>query len=722
MFAAACASANARGNLALDAVVHTLAGAVVSTGCFEALGVRPHLGRLLTPADGSTAGGPAAVVIGHALWRRAFAADAAVVGRTALLKGVSVVIVGVAEPGFAGISLDSGAEFWTAPALAPALLSPQTLTARGDRRFRMYARFAGGVSATQAADRLAGIAAQLRVEDPAAWTQTTGAARTVTVVPERQARFAGTPGAAREIATAILGAIAAIVAIACVNLATMIVARGAARTRELSVRLALGASRRRLLRQLATESLLISIAGSIAGLGLVAAALKAFGAYRPVEVPAFDVTLDWRVAAFAIAMAIAAPVLFGVAPGAHALRLAIAEGLKGRPVTVGRRSLRVGSRDLLIVVQVAVSFALIVMAALFTRALDPAAPGPRPAAPPSVAVVPIELNTATRSDEQRSATIERILQAAARVPHVDAVTAAAIVPMTGSYMGIVGRPDVGPDAPMTFDGNIVAPGYFELTGIPLRAGRHFDARDHRRAPRVAIVSESLAREVWKTPAAVGRTIRRNDGVVEVVGVVADVPYRSLSGEPQPVVYLPLAQAVREGFVLHAHVRQDGEALAALVRELRAVDPRMVVGPAETLAEFLDRANAGARIAQGIGGAAGLLQLGLALMATWGLVAYSVQRRTVEIAIRRALGATESSILRLVMRPGLLLLAVGGALGSLAGVAGAHALHSSFLGLAPIDLTAVVPAAALLAAVVAAAAWLPARRAVATEPAAALKQD
>ncbi len=275
---------------------------------------------------------------------------------------------------------------------------------------------------------------------------------------------------------------------------------------------------------------------------------------------------------------------------------------------------------------------------------------------------------------------------------------------------------------MSLDGNIVAPGYFELTGIALRAGRTFDAGDHDRAPRVTVVSESMARRLWSSPAAVGQTVRLTDGLAEVVGVVADVPYRSLTDPDQPVIYLPFAQSARGRLVLHARMKNDSEAVATLDRALRAVDSRILIGPATPMQHLLEQATAPARIAQGIGGAAGVLQLGLALMAIWGLVAYGVERRTAEIAIRRALGATEASVVQLVMRPSLSLLAIGALLGSAAGVVAAKAMHSSFLGLAPIDLTVVVPAAAVLAAVVVTAAWLPARRAVSVEPAAALKQS
>jgi len=215
-------------------------------------------------------------------------------------------------------------------------------------------------------------------------------------------------------------------------------------------------------------------------------------------------------------------------------------------------------------------------------------------------------------------------------------------------------------------------------------------------------------------------MRVHDDRTEVIGVVADAPYRSIDG-PQPVLYLPVAQVSPSRFLVHARVSNEHEAVAALDRALKAVDPRVLVRTALLITRFLDQMLAPERAGQWIGGAAGLLQLGLAVMAVWGLVAYAVERRRSEIAIRRALGATEAGIVQLVMRPSLWLLAVGGVIGSLTGVMAARVLHSEFTGLAPLDLTVVLPAALLVGAVVVVAAWWPARRAVSIEPASALKQ-
>jgi predicted permease len=723
LFANTCATARVRGNLAIDGLAQAHPGAVMASGCFDTLRLRPHLGRLLNASDESAAGDASPIVISHSLWQRRFAGEAGAVGRRVAVNGIPAVVVGVAPQGFAGLSLDSSAQFWVAPRLAPALTDPAVLTSRGDRRVRIYVRLSPGVTQSEAAARLAGVAAALRDEDPRAWTAADGSTRIVSILPELEARFA--QGGASEraaIALAAFGAIAAIVAIACVNLATMVMARGAGRTRELNVRLALGASRRRLLRQLATESLLISSAAALAGVAVVAGALKLFDLYRPFEVPAFNLAVDWRTTVFAAALAIAAPVLFGLAPGAHALRLAIAEGIKGRIVSARRRWLPAGPREVLMVVQVAVSFALVIMTTLFLHAARPGTETPEFLAARQISVVPIDFGSAEYTDAEARALTNRLLQAMQTVPGVVTPTAVGLIPLTGSNMGFQARMVDRPDADdLVLDSNVVAPGYFELNGISRLAGRTFDARDRYGAPPVAMVSESLGRKLWGAAPPVGRQLRTGDDVREIVGVVADTPYRSLDG-PQPVLYVPLDQSPRTGrFLLQARLA-GGDTSRELERTLRTVDPRILIGSPAPLTEFTQQLLAPERIGQSMAGVAGVLQLGLALMAIWGLVAYAVERRTGEVAIRRALGATENSIVGLMMRPSLWLLAVGTVIGCGAGIGAAGVLHAEFTGLAPIQFVVAAPAALLLVIVVAIAAWLPARRAASIEPASALKQS
>jgi putative ABC transport system permease protein len=722
LLAGSCATTNVRGNVRVGRQTESVPGAIVSGGCFDALRLSPHLGRLLNRSDEQATNGSTAVVISYTFWQHAFAGAPDAVGREILLNGASATIVGVAARGFAGLSLDSGAEFWAPAPLGDVLLTPGTLTNRGARRFRTYVRLADGADVAQLTARLSTVAAQLRIEDAQSWIDRRGATRRVTVLRELDSRLATNPGAAAGIGTSLLGAISVIVALACVNLATMVMARGAARTYEFNVRLALGASRMRLLRQLATESLLISVMGAATGLAVVAILLKLLDVFRPPELPAFNLAIDWRVISFATFAAILTPLLFGLGPGVHALRLAIAEGLKSTAPLVRRRWFRAGAREVLLAVQVTVSFGLLVTAALFTRGLMTVSDSQPAALTSSTTLMPVDLGPAAYSDAATRDVTARLFRAAATAPGVERSTAASIVPVMGSSIGVAVRLPDRPDEPeMVFDANIVAPGYFDLTGVRLSAGRDFDDRDHDRAPGAAIVSEALARRLWRSTVAVGRTLQVDDVAVEVVGIVANTPYRTYADSEAAVIYLPIAQAPQRRFVLHLRVVDGPEGIVTLDRALRTVDPRIAIGPAMSMQRYLDQVKIGARVTQWGGGLAAVLQLALALMALWGLVAYAVQRRTAEIGIRLALGATRASIVHLVVRPSLLVAAIGLVNGGIAGVAAGEVLHSQFLGIGPFDLMLVIPATVAFAAVVAAAAWLPARRASMIDPASALRQ-
>ncbi|HXT70385.1 MAG TPA: ABC transporter permease [Vicinamibacterales bacterium] len=719
VFRTACATARTRANVTVDGQTTPVPGAIMTGGCFATLGLRAHAGRLLVPTDDAISGDTPAIVISYSTFVQRFGGDNAIIGKSATLNGQAVTMVGVTEPGFSGLSLDNGAAFFAPASLATALLSPKVLTDRSHRFFVVYARLADGVTSEAATERLTAVAAQLRTEDPISWTQQDGSSRSVTVAREIDSRFAN-GGGETEMAAMTLAGIVGLAAMACMNLATMVMARGAGRTRELNIRLSLGASRGRIIRQLATESLLVSVGGIVIAGAVIAAALHLFNVYRPVEVPAFNVGMDWRVAAVATLLALLAPMFFGLAPGAHALRLAIAEGLRARAPIVRRRRIRLGAREILIAAQVTVSFALLVSATLFLKSLAEPPPGASNPITRNLTIVPVELNTITNSIDETHRVTASLLEAAARTPDVDGATLAGVVPMTGSSIGFSGRDGDRPGDPeQVFDANVIGPGYFRTTGVNLIAGRDFSVGDTDRSAQVAIVSESLARELWQTTAAVGRTLQLDEKRHEVIGVVADVPYRSFTATSHPVLYIPAAQSSPYRFLIHAHTR-NAQAIARLTDALRSVDARVEIGSPRSMNDYVNYSRIEARLVQWASGTAGVLQLGLALMATWGLVAYAVQRRTAEIAVRRALGATDSGILKLVMKPSLWLLAIGGIAGSGIGILAAQVLISEFSGLAPLDPVMIVPAAGLLTAVVVIAAWIPARRAIAIQPAAALR--
>jgi predicted permease len=719
VIASACATERVRANLVVNGAAAMHHGEVVSPGCFDALKLSPPLGRYFSEHQAAESAVP--LVISHSLFARRFDGDSSVVGRTVLLNGMSVTVIGVAPKGFAGTSLDGGAEFWAPIQVAPVVFPPGALRDRRQRMFTIFARLRGGVGREQAEAALAVVASRLQRLDAPAWTTAAGGTRKVTVLRETEARFAGAPaGATAGIFASVIVAIGLIVAIACLNLATMLLARGASRAREISIRLAIGAARGRVLRQLATESLIIAVLGAALAIALVSLGIRLFEAYRPAEVPAFDVAIDWRVLTFATVLAMAAALVFGLAPATHTLRLALTEGLKGRLFAARVRRIRVSAREALIVLQVAVSIALLLVSTLFVRAMAGGAtvsPGFNGA---GVSVIQAHLDAV--ADSEVAAVTERLLEAAASVPGVSQASLAGIVPLSGSNIGFA--MGVNGDSARSFLGNVVSSGYFATLEIPIRAGRDFDRRDRAGGAPSVIVSETFARSVWGTPNVIGRSLihdgRRVD-VVNVVGVVADTRYRSLSEPFQPLVYLPIGQTSATRFFIHARVR-DGQTLATLDAAIRAVDRRVAIEGATPLRAQIDRAMAGERAAQWAGGIVGIVQLGLAVMALWGLVAYAVERRTAEMGVRLALGATPSSLVRLAMRPAGVAIVAGVAIGCVLGATVAKIVQAASVALAPLDLVAVIPVAAIFTVVAMTSAWWPARRAGLADPAASLRRE
>ncbi len=717
IFSSTCAVDNVPATLTLDGTAALHTGEIASPDCFEALRLRPSYGRFFTRA--SLAETPSPIVVSHALWTRRLAGHPGAIGRTVVVNGRHATIVAVAPRGFAGTSLDGSADFWVPVNFADILMPPGSVGDRGPRRFSVYARLHEGVDRQRAEAALAVIASRLRRVDERIWQAADGSTRRVTVMPELEARFAQAPDMFSITFSAGFAAVAIIVGIACVNLATMLLARGAARARELSIRLALGASRGRVVRQLASESLIVSCLGSLLGLSLLAVALRVATDYRPEGMPAFDVVLDWRVLLLAIGTAIFASLVFGVAPAAHALKLAIAEGLKAPASGKRTRRLRVGPREALIVLQVATSLAMLLVSTLFVQAsmtagtLNPGFSGR--------GVVISRISFEAIDPTATSPLTARLLETAGRVPGVERVSLAQVVPLAGERMGFFATIDDGKQR--DYFGNIVSPGYFDTLRIPLVAGRDFETRDTANAARVAIVSETFARMAWQTPAAaVGRVMTMDNQPVTIVGVVGDIRYFMSTEAYQALLYLPVAQVTPYRTTVHARMSGDGAAIAALERALRSVDVRLAVEPATSLSGQIDAINAPERFMRWIGAGTGAVQLVLALMALWGLVAYAVERRSTEWGLRVALGATPESVVRLSLRPAAILIAAGVVVGVAVGVAATQIMRASGMSHVTIDPRAAIPLAILFTMVAMTAAWWPARKAGLADPSVLLRRE
>jgi putative ABC transport system permease protein len=422
---------------------------------------------------------------------------------------------------------------------------------------------------------------------------------------------------------------------------------------------------------------------------------------------------------FSIAVAVCASLLFGVAPAVHALKLAIAEGMKGPSSSRRIRRLRIGPREALIVLQVTASLAMLLVATLFVRAsisagtLNPGFNGQ--------SVVTLRVGFDALDEAAVPGVTVRLLETAQRVPGIDRVSLAAIVPMAGERVGFYATIEDGKQR--DYFGNVVSPGYFATMRIPFVAGRDFDVRDSANATRVAIVSDTFARMAWQNAAnAIGRVITMDNEPVTLVGVVADIRY-FLPTEPyQALLYLPVAQHTPYRTTVHARVVGDGATTAALERALRSVDARLAIEPPTLLSARIDATNAPERVMRWVGATAGGIQLVLALMALWGLVAYAVERRSAEWGLRVALGATPASVVRLSLRPAAILIVSGVVFGVVVGMVATEILRSSGMSQVTIDARAAVPLAVAFALVALLAAWWPARRAGMADPVAALKAE
>ena len=700
-------------------------GALVSPNYFEVLGLRPSRGRFLA-ADDNRAGAPPAVVLSHDSWQRRFAADPAIVGRVVGLNGQPVTVIGVGPPRFAGTSIEYAAEFFAPVALQPLVSpGPDMLRNRGARVFTLIGRLKEDVTIQEADAALRVVAAQLLLEEPLAWRDRSGNGRAVAVLPEVEARFAEAPGTSAWIFTSVLAGVFVLLGIACMNVATLLLGRAAARRKEIAVRLAIGASRGRLVQQLLTECALLAAAGGLFGLVLAQWIGMLFVRFRPDEAPPFDLSLDYRILVFAILASLLTTVLFGLAPALQSTRPDVNAELKdhARPIRV--RRFRVGLRDVLVVVQVAVALTLIIAAALLARSLYATRFEDLGFRQDGVINVGINLSTTAIAPDEQARFYREAVRTVAGLPGVERVALAGLVPMDGSNRSGELRIGSG-DAPESVspDTNAVGPGYFAMMGIPVRRGREFADSDRAGAPPVAVVNEMMAQRFWKGD-AIGALFRdtRLDADVQIVGIVADVRHRSFGEAPRPMVYFSADQRYHPRMTLHVQSSAPPAALGpAVVAALHAVDPAAGLARPQTMAEHMATASLPQRAGGLAAVAIGLLELALAVMALYGVMAFAMGQRTREIAVRLALGAPVGSITRLLMRDGLALALAGVAVGVVLALGAAQMLGSLLIGIGPADPVSFVGPAVLLLVVAAIASYVPARRALRADPTAVLRGE
>ncbi len=702
----------------------------VTGNYFSTLGLRPALGRFFLPEETTTAGSSAAAVISYSCWQSRFAAAPDIVGRVLELNRVRFTVIGVAPPRFIGVNAIFGPNLWLPATMAERTLPDEmrnVLTDRAKAVFLGVARRSPGASLAQAQANLGTLSSALAREYP-----DTNSGHTFSAQPITAALF-GSAGAGTEpfvfAGAGLLLAVAIVLLIACSNIANLLLARASARRREVAIRLALGASRARLVRQLLTESVLLGLLSGVAGLAIGYAGLELLWSFRPAEVASNFNTpaLDFAVLVFTFAVSLLTGLLFGSLPALQSSRIDVAEFLKEESHSAGRARARVTLSNLLLVSQVAFSFLLLITGGLFLRSIARAANINPGFDVRHLAVLLTNPGQAGYTKPRTLAFYDDVRARVAALPGVVAVSWASNLPLWGRLTsGLKAEgyiPQTKSDS-LTAILNTVSIDYFETAGIPVAEGREFLSTDREDSGPVAIVNEKLAHDLWPGQNPLGKRIQLpgENFWRRVTGVARNANYSSLAEPPQFCVYVPLAQNYSDGMTLYVRTAGDpSPLLASLQREVRAAGPEIMATDVRTGATIVGQALFSARMAVGLLTLFGLVALTLACIGLYGLMSYSVNQRRREIGVRMALGARRANVLSLVLRQGMSLVAAGLILGFAANLLCGRLLERLLYGVSPADPLSFAAAAGVLLLIAFCACYLPARRASRLDPLAALRE-
>ena len=701
-------------------------GMAVSADYFGALGARPAAGRFFLPEEDRTPGTHPVVVISHGYWRDRMKADPAVIGSTISLNRRNFTVIGVTEPGFASHMPLVASELYIPmrmlPVMQPGWNSWET---RWASSMSAIGRLADGVTIEQANAALETIFQRMAELDPDLYVESQ---RSAAALP-----LGAVPGAGRTPIGAFLGIIAGLVGlillITCANVAGMLVARAAAREKEFALRLAIGAGRGRLIRQLLTESLLLFAIGGAAGVLLAVWGANALSAVElPVPVPLdFDFAPDVRVLLFGLAITFGTGLLFGLAPAMQSTRPALMGTLKNE--SANSRSSGGRMRRIFVNGQVALSLLMLIAAGLFLRALDRAGSVTTGIDTSDVHTVAFDLAIDGYDRDEGTRFLDRLLETVEALPGVTSAGAITNLPLDMGVRESSLYPDDwrdrGENNYVQVSYNSASPRYLETLDIPLLRGRGFNAQDGADAPRVVIVNRELAERVWPGADPIGEQVRF-DGEGEtmtVIGVVETVQEKMLMDAPAPQVYLPIAQEYAGDLFLVVESTTDRAATATAIRQaMRRADPNLSFGAVETLEAVTSVGTLPQRIAATVTSTLGLLALLLSAIGIYGVIAFTVTQRTREIGVRIAVGAHRGDVVRLIVRGAFKLAAPGLVIGLLAALGLGQLVRAFILGVPATDPVTFLAVPAVLLAVVMLASWAPARRAAAIEPLKALRAE
>ncbi|MBA3440890.1 MAG: ABC transporter permease [Pyrinomonadaceae bacterium] len=714
-------------------------GEVVTGNYFDALGVRAVQGRTFLPEEDRTPGTHPVVVISHSLWQRRFAADREIVGKTIMLNGTTFTVVGVAPQKFLGTKFPLAMDFWVPIQMQREIMSGDDLLGnRGANWFDMIGRLKPGVSLEQAEANMTAIARRLTASYPRIRTE--HERERVVVISELEGRIDS-----REVMQTIrLGGglamvvVGAVLLIACVNVANLLLARATARRREIAIRLAMGATRWRIIRQLLTESLLLSSLGGALGLvvafwtaDLLLAFTPSFFSYNI----ALDFSPDQRVLGWTLVVSILTGVVFGLAPALQASRPDVVPVLKGETLTVagGRTGWRGWNlRSLLIVAQIALSLMVLVCSGLFVKSLQQTLKVDPGFQTENLLSMQLDLNLLGYTKEAGKRFSTEVTRRIESLPEVRSAAIASRLPLGDGWSStgpviVEGQAPPAPGSGVNVDVTIVGLKFFETMQIPLLQGHDFTERDGEGAPQVVIVNETFARRFFPGENPIGKRFRTGVEMSlplrEIVGVVKDGKYRTLGENPLSYMILPQLQNYRPEMTLVVSARGHVTNIAERVRgEVNRLDARIPLYNIKARNEHLDFALWGPRTAATLASVFGLLALLLAAMGIFGVMSYTVAQRTREIGIRMALGAQRRDVLRLVAQQSLTLTLIGVCLGLVAAFAATRVLAGLLYGVSATDPMTFIGVALMLALVALVACYIPARRAAKVDPMVALRYE
>ncbi len=694
-------------------------GLRVTAGFFEILGTPPMLGHAIRPED-DVPGAPSVVVLSYGLWERRFGGRPDAVGQRLMVGGQPAEVIGVMPPGFVFPTMPRASLF------VPMRIDPAQAV-RDGRNYSTVARLRSNVSLGQARAEMESIAAQTASERP---DMNTRWSATVTPLIEQTVKDS------RTTLWVLLGAVFFVLLIACANVSNLLLMRASARRREMTVRLALGAGRWRLLHQLLVESLMLSVAGGLAGFLLAWWGVPAIIRTLPAGFPLpriGEISVNPSIVAFTILLSIGCGLFFGVVPALQASRVNISDGLRqgGRHGSGGNRPLR----HSLVVAEVALAMLLVIGAGLMMRSfliLNATDPGFHA---DHVLTLRMTLYPPFQSFDElmarRAALVRQMLERVRALPQVQAASSIHLLPMTGMNSGTdysrADRPAPPPEVPEGGEVSIVSEDYFRTMRIPIVAGREFDRHDRAGAPRVGIVNQAAAQLLFGGENPLGKRARvfwgPGPNVVEIVGVSANIRHNSLDARPDPCLFMPQAQ--QPSAFVSLLIRTSGEPdglMAAVKEQIHAVAPNQGIAEIQTMQQVMADSVARPRLEMTVFGIFGLLALALACVGIYAVTSYSVEQRTREMGIRLALGAAPKGIRGMVLREGMLLAAAGIGTGLVAALGMTRYLSTLLYTIRPTDPVVFAAVSAVLACAAVAGCYFPARRATRVDPAVVLRDE